>query len=111
MYRGPCRAALYEQRTPKTLTRLDALLAELKTVRKTGVAFDREEHTLGICAAGVALRDLLGNDVAISIPVVLSKIVAMVTNITASTSPASDGNADQGKSSSAAMRSQASGWA
>jgi DNA-binding IclR family transcriptional regulator len=59
----------YEQRTPKTLTRLDALLAELKTVRKTGVAFDREEHTLGICAAGVALRDLLGNYVAISVPV------------------------------------------
>jgi DNA-binding IclR family transcriptional regulator len=33
------------------------------------VAFDREEHTLGICAAGVALRDLLGNYVAISVPV------------------------------------------
>jgi DNA-binding IclR family transcriptional regulator len=59
---------IYEQRTPKTLTRLDALVADLRTVRKTGVAFDREEHTLGICAAGVALRDLLGNYVAISIP-------------------------------------------
>jgi DNA-binding IclR family transcriptional regulator len=59
----------YEQRTPKTLTRLDALLAELRAVRKAGVAFDREEHTLGICAAGVALRDLLGNYVAISVPV------------------------------------------
>lgn len=59
----------YEPRTPRTLTRLDALLAELKTVRKTGVAFDREEHTAGICAAGVALRDLLGNYVAISVPV------------------------------------------
>jgi len=39
------------------------------SVRRTGVAFDREEHTLGICAAGVALRDLLGNYVAISVPV------------------------------------------
>ncbi len=38
-------------------------------MRKTGVAFDREEHTLGISAAGVALRDLLGNYVAISVPV------------------------------------------
>jgi DNA-binding IclR family transcriptional regulator len=59
----------YEARTPHTLTTLEALLEELRTVRKTGVAFDREEHTLGICAAGVALRDLLGNHVAISVPV------------------------------------------
>jgi DNA-binding IclR family transcriptional regulator len=59
----------YEQRTPKTLTRLNTLLADIKTVRRSGVAFDREEHTLGICAAGVAARDLLGNYVAISVPV------------------------------------------
>jgi DNA-binding IclR family transcriptional regulator len=32
-------------------------------------AIDREEHTLGICAAGVALHDPLGNAVAISVPV------------------------------------------
>ena len=38
-------------------------------MRKTGVAFDREEHTLGICAVGVALHDPLGNPVAISVPV------------------------------------------
>jgi DNA-binding IclR family transcriptional regulator len=56
-------------RTPNTLKSLPELLADLKTVRKTGVAFDREEHTLGISAAGVALRDLLGNYVAISVPV------------------------------------------
>ena len=59
----------YEPRTPKTLTRLETLLEELKAVRRTGVAYDREEHTLGICAAGVALRDPLGNSVAISVPV------------------------------------------
>jgi DNA-binding IclR family transcriptional regulator len=58
----------YEARTPKTLTRLDALIADLKSVRRSGVAFDREEHTLGICAAGVALRDAVGNFVAISVP-------------------------------------------
>ena len=38
-------------------------------MRKSGVAFDHEEHTLGICAAGVVMRDLLGNDIAISVPV------------------------------------------
>jgi DNA-binding IclR family transcriptional regulator len=59
----------YKSRTPKTLTRLDALLSDLKSARKTGVAYDREEHTLGICAAGVALQDPLGNAVAISVPV------------------------------------------
>ena len=59
----------YEARTPKTITRLEPLLKELKSVRKTGVAFDLEEHTVGICAAGVVLRDSLGNFIAISVPV------------------------------------------
>jgi len=59
----------FEPRTSRTLVGLDALLTELKSARKAGVAFDREEHTLGICAAGVALRDPLGNSVAISVPV------------------------------------------
>jgi len=59
----------YEQRTPRTLTQLDELLRDLKTVRKTGVAVDREEHSLGICAAGVITRDPAGNVVAISVPV------------------------------------------
>lgn len=59
----------YEARTPKTITTLDALLDDLKTVRRHGVAYDREEHTLGICAAGVALHDFHGNPVAISVPV------------------------------------------
>jgi DNA-binding IclR family transcriptional regulator len=63
----------YERRTPKTLTRVDELLKELRPVRKAGVAFDREEHTLGICAAGIVLRDLLGNYVAISVPVPASR--------------------------------------
>ena len=60
---------VYEARTPTTLTRLEDLLAELVAVRESSVAFDREEHTLGICAAGVAMRDPLGNSVAISVPV------------------------------------------
>jgi IclR family transcriptional regulator, acetate operon repressor len=60
---------VYEARTPKTITKLDTLLGELKAARRTGIAFDREEHTAGICAAGVALQDPLGNAVAISVPV------------------------------------------
>src|ERR1700722_5378721 len=65
----PLIGATYEARTPNTLTRIDALLRELKAVRKQGIAFDRDAHTLGICAAGVALRDPHGNHVAISVPV------------------------------------------
>lgn len=65
----------YEARTPKTITGIDTLLAELKTVRRTGVAFDREEHTAGICAAGVAMHDPLGNAVAISVPVPSQRFV------------------------------------
>src|SRR5471030_2773197 len=53
----PLIGATFAARTPNTMTRIDALLRELKAVRKHGIAFDREEHTLGICAAGVALRD------------------------------------------------------
>jgi DNA-binding IclR family transcriptional regulator len=59
----------FERRTPNTIIRIADLLKELKAARKSGVAFDREEHTLGICAAGVVLRDLVGNDLAISVPV------------------------------------------
>jgi DNA-binding IclR family transcriptional regulator len=59
----------YAARTGRTLTRLKDLLADLRTVRRSGVAFDLEEHSPGICAAGVALRDPLGNAVAISVPV------------------------------------------
>jgi DNA-binding IclR family transcriptional regulator len=59
----------FKTRTPKTFTRIEQLLADLVAVRKTGVAFDMEEHTAGICAAGVALTDSLGNSIAISVPV------------------------------------------
>jgi DNA-binding IclR family transcriptional regulator len=59
----------FERRTANTVTRLNDLLKELKVIRKSAVAFDHEEHTPGICAAGVVLRDLLGNDLAISVPV------------------------------------------
>ena len=45
------------------------MLSDLKSARRSGIAYDREEHTLGICAVGVALHDPLGNAVAISVPV------------------------------------------
>jgi DNA-binding IclR family transcriptional regulator len=61
--------ASYASRTPRTITQFDDLLRDLKAARKTGVAIDREEHTRGICAAGIVTRDPLGNVLAISVPV------------------------------------------
>jgi len=59
----------YERRTAATLTRLEDLLKDLTAARKTGIAFDLEEHTTGISAAGIVMRDPLGNHIAISVPV------------------------------------------
>jgi DNA-binding IclR family transcriptional regulator len=54
--------------TDKTITNRDELLKELETVRSEGVAFSREEHIEGICAAGAVVVDRLGNRSAVSIP-------------------------------------------
>ena len=54
--------------TPTTITVRAELVAELERVRETHVAFDREEHTTGISAAGIAIRDPFGALAAISVP-------------------------------------------
>jgi DNA-binding IclR family transcriptional regulator len=50
-------------------TKLDrrALLEELDVVRVTGVAFDHQEHTLGVSAVGAAVRDAGGSMAAITV--------------------------------------------
>jgi DNA-binding IclR family transcriptional regulator len=50
------------------VTTCESLLAELDRVRATGVAFDREEHTIGICAVGTVIRDPHGQLAAITVP-------------------------------------------
>jgi DNA-binding IclR family transcriptional regulator len=45
------------------------LVQELQLVRAEGVAYDREEHTIGICAVGAAIHGPMGSLAAISIPV------------------------------------------
>ncbi len=54
--------------TPHTMTTREQLLEELSRIRVERVAFDREEHTIGICAVGCAIGDVLDNLVAITIP-------------------------------------------
>jgi DNA-binding IclR family transcriptional regulator len=54
--------------TAHTVTDPVALHQELQRVRAEGIAYDREEHTEGICAVGAAIRGLAGVPVAVSIP-------------------------------------------
>jgi len=54
--------------TPRTITSRARLLAELEQVRSEGIAYDREEHTPGICAVGAAIWDMAGNLAAVTIP-------------------------------------------
>ena len=57
-----------ERLTPQTLGARSDLRAELEHVRQAGVAYDREEHTLGICAVGAALDTQGGPLAAITVP-------------------------------------------
>ena len=61
--------ARLERMTPATITSRSAFLAELEQIRHRGVAFDREEHTEGVCAVGAAVLDGDGPLAAISVPV------------------------------------------
>ena len=70
-------------RTPKTLVTLPQLLKDLARVRKAGVAIDREEHTIGICAVGIAIADQLGNPHAISVPVPAARFEVIAADIAA----------------------------
>ena len=54
--------------TPNTITDLATLRGELAEIAAVGVAFDREEHTLGISAAGVAVVGPTGPVLALSVP-------------------------------------------
>lgn len=55
--------------TENTITGRDDLLAELERVRSNGVAYDREELTIGISAVGAQVHDPSGVVAALSIPV------------------------------------------
>lgn len=46
-----------------------AFLGEIGKIRKTGLAYDLDDHTDGISAVGIAFKDLQGGICAISVPV------------------------------------------
>lgn len=55
-------------RTPNTIRSRAKLEQELRDVRRNGFAVDREEHTVGICAVGISIRDAFGTEMAITVP-------------------------------------------
>lgn len=57
------------QDTANTMTAPSEILASLSEFVRTGLTFDLEEHTDGICAVGTAFIDQAGRPHAISIPV------------------------------------------
>ncbi|HMK87096.1 MAG TPA: IclR family transcriptional regulator C-terminal domain-containing protein, partial [Steroidobacteraceae bacterium] len=54
--------------TPNTITKSAVLKSQIELIRRTGLAYDLEEHTEGISAVGTAFTDPLGRAVALSIP-------------------------------------------
>jgi DNA-binding IclR family transcriptional regulator len=75
----PARLKRY---TKHTLTTRAALLEELATIRETGVAFDREEHTIGISAGGIAVRDPSGEFAALTVPMPTQRFVGREAELT-----------------------------
>jgi DNA-binding IclR family transcriptional regulator len=55
--------------TPHTITNVQQLRQQLVNVRKEGLSVDAEEHSIGICAVGIAIRDKAHQFYAVSIPV------------------------------------------
>lgn len=55
--------------TPHTITERKRLSEEIAQIQVGGLAYDHEEHTIGICALGAAIRTASGDLLALSIPV------------------------------------------
>lgn len=71
-----------EQYTPKTVTTVDGVMKAIDEARRTGVAYDREESTMGICAAAIAVREPSGVLLAISVPVPVQRYTDLADKIT-----------------------------
>jgi DNA-binding IclR family transcriptional regulator len=67
--RASLLAGRLKRYTEATHTERSALVAELLEVETTDLAYDLEEHSVGICAIGTAFRDSLGREFSLSIPV------------------------------------------
>ena len=71
----------------------DGLRHEIAEIRRTGVAFDRDEHTAGISAAAIARRAVGDNVVAISVPTPTERFAEKEQQIIAALRVAADSSA------------------
>jgi len=62
--------------TEATVTDRAALEELLRESEKTGLAYDLEEHSVGICAVGTAFFDSIGREYSLSIPVPATRFEA-----------------------------------
>jgi DNA-binding IclR family transcriptional regulator len=62
--------------TARTITDRDVLSRQIADIAATGIAWDNEEHSDGICAVGASFIDPIGRDFALSIPVPASRFDA-----------------------------------
>jgi DNA-binding IclR family transcriptional regulator len=69
--------------TDTTITDRRRLHEELEQVRATGIAFDREEHTVGITAVATAIRDASGSLAAIGVVLPAARFEASEREIAA----------------------------
>ncbi|KTB79606.1 IclR family transcriptional regulator [Pseudomonas syringae pv. syringae PD2774] len=58
-----------ERRTARSLCEMGALSKEIRSIRKAGIAVDREEHAKGVCGVGVILNTGLNERYSISLAV------------------------------------------
>jgi DNA-binding IclR family transcriptional regulator len=61
------------------LRTVESLLDEIAEIRATGIAYDREEHSLGISAIGTAFRDQASTIYAVSIPIPTNRVQGVET--------------------------------
>ena len=68
----------------------DRLRRDIAEIRRTGIAFDRGEHTAGISAAAIARRAVGDNVVAISVPAPTDRFLEKEERIVAALRTAAD---------------------
>lgn len=76
-------AAPLEPLTPATITDPAVLRAELVEIARSGVGYDRQEHTVGICAVGAAVIGPAGPVLTLSLPVPTERFIASQDDLTA----------------------------
>jgi DNA-binding IclR family transcriptional regulator len=59
----------YPAYTKSTLTTYAALVKSINDARRTGLAYDIEEHDVGVCGVGIAVEDMVGNALAVSVSI------------------------------------------